>query len=436
MKADILNVAAITPSGAQTVTPSPATGEDSAEPTVFEGIFRDVVEDISKETSINPVTNDDSGQENLLAANIADGQELPIVGEDLPVQLPSTFADELEDEPDMDFIAELGTDDLSSGSDALANLIDNTDDLSDTSIVPQAVIPQALTPEIKPLTIPGLIKHLETAVSTVSTVGSAVSQIIGQTAKLNPQAEPVQGNILQSTGRDASQIPLLAVAAAGSSQLGGQANEHASANNKSAMLFSTFVTEALKESALTEKITQAGIKEALLSIQPQALDASGRSTTAPLKVAPDTFQMQQPIDKPGWSQEFTHRLMWMNKQGIQQVRLQMNPANLGSIDVKIAIQNDQANISFLSQHGVVREAIEASLPRLREMMTDAGVKLENVNVSGQDDQQHSHASMHRANYGGSSGREMNFSDDENPEPEVINVNLPGFGQSSAVDYYA
>jgi len=417
MKADVLNVAAITPSGAQTVTSSPSTGEDSSESTVFEGIFRDVVEDISKESAINPVTNEDSGQVNLLAANMPDGQELPIVGEDLPVQLPSTFADEQENEPDMDVIAEFGS-----------------DDLSDTSIVTQAVIPQALTPEIIPLTIPGLIKHQETAVSTVA---SAVSQIIGQTVKLNSQAEPAQGHTLQSTGRDTSQIPLLAGSAAGSSQLGGQANEHASTNNKSAMLFSTFITEAIKESALTEKISQAGIKEALLSIQPQALDASGKSTTAPLKVAPDTFQMQQPIDKPGWSQEFTHRLMWMNKQGIQQVRLQLNPANLGSIDIKIAIQNDQANISFLSQHGVVREAIEASLPRLREMMTDAGVKLENVNVSGQDDQQHSHGSTHRANYRGSSGSEMNFpDDDENPEPGVMNVNLPDSAQSSAVDYYA
>ena len=176
-------------------------------------------------------------------------------------------------------------------------------------------------------------------------------------------------------------------------------------------------------------------KDALSTIQPQVLDSANKTLAAPLKVTTETFQMQQTLDKPDWSREFTHRLMLMNKPGIQQVRLQLNPAHLGNIDIKVVIQNDQANISFLSQQGVVSDAIEASLPRLREMMNDAGVKLDNVNVSTQSEQQQQPSAQH-AGSNRTAGEVMGINGDENVlAGESVLVNLPVSGESSAVDYY-
>ena len=59
---------------------------------------------------------------------------------------------------------------------------------------------------------------------------------------------------------------------------------------------------------------------------------------------------------------------------------------MGPIEVRIQMQNDQAVVSFTAQHGATREAIDAALPRLREMLSE-----QNVNVVDIDVSQHSFA---------------------------------------------
>jgi len=111
---------------------------------------------------------------------------------------------------------------------------------------------------------------------------------------------------------------------------------------------------------------------------------SANKLSAGVQKAPtETLQLYQHINKPEWSQEFGSRMVLLNKEGVQSAQLRLTPAHLGAIDIKISIEQDQAKISFLSQHSAVRDVIEASLPKLRDMMQEAGVKLEQVNVSAQ-----------------------------------------------------
>ena len=60
--------------------------------------------------------------------------------------------------------------------------------------------------------------------------------------------------------------------------------------------------------------------------------------------------------------------------------MRINPPHLGPIDIQLTLQNDQASVSFGAQHGVVREALEAAIPRLREMFGDNNLQLVNVDV--------------------------------------------------------
>jgi flagellar hook-length control protein FliK len=68
---------------------------------------------------------------------------------------------------------------------------------------------------------------------------------------------------------------------------------------------------------------------------------------------------------------------------LQGAEIRLNPAHLGPMEVRVQIQNDQASISFTAQHGLVREALEAAIPRLREMLGESGLQLNNVTVSDQ-----------------------------------------------------
>ena len=59
----------------------------------------------------------------------------------------------------------------------------------------------------------------------------------------------------------------------------------------------------------------------------------------------------------------------------------MNPAHLGPLEVRISIRDDQATISFVSAHGQVRDALQAAIPHLREMLGDNGLNLSNVDIA-------------------------------------------------------
>lgn len=98
-----------------------------------------------------------------------------------------------------------------------------------------------------------------------------------------------------------------------------------------------------------------------------------------------------PLAQPGWDQALGQRVQWMVSQQMQGAELRITPPHLGPMEVRISIgQDQQTTINFTSPHGVVRDAIEAALPRLRDMLGDTGMNQVNVNVS-----QHSFAEQRR-----------------------------------------
>jgi flagellar hook-length control protein FliK len=56
---------------------------------------------------------------------------------------------------------------------------------------------------------------------------------------------------------------------------------------------------------------------------------------------------------------------------------------MGPIEVKVSVHQDSANIVFSAHHAPARDAIEAAIPRLREMMAEQGFGSTNVDISGQ-----------------------------------------------------
>lgn len=77
----------------------------------------------------------------------------------------------------------------------------------------------------------------------------------------------------------------------------------------------------------------------------------------------------------GWSQAVSERIVWAAGQQVQSATIQLDPPELGSLQVKLQISHEQVSLTFTSPHGNVREALEQSLPRLREMMAEQGLSL-------------------------------------------------------------
>jgi len=63
------------------------------------------------------------------------------------------------------------------------------------------------------------------------------------------------------------------------------------------------------------------------------------------------------------------------------------PPQLGRIEVSLSMNGDQATAVFVSANPSVREALENAVPRLREIMQDAGISLGQTQVGAESSQQ-------------------------------------------------
>jgi len=111
------------------------------------------------------------------------------------------------------------------------------------------------------------------------------------------------------------------------------------------------------------------------------LSAPGTHAAPVTSNAPAVVGVNTPLGQAGWDQALGERIQWLASQKIQGAQVKLNPAHLGPMEVRIHVHHDQASVQFTAQHAVVREALEAALPRLREMFNASGVQLLNVNVS-------------------------------------------------------
>ena len=109
----------------------------------------------------------------------------------------------------------------------------------------------------------------------------------------------------------------------------------------------------------------------------------GETSTLPANQA----AMSRHLVDPAWNKELGEKLIWMHKQAIPSVELRLNPEHLGPVLVKIDVTQDQASVAFTTQHLAVKEAIEAAMPKLREMLGGQQLNLADVNVSQQQSDQ-------------------------------------------------
>ncbi len=91
--------------------------------------------------------------------------------------------------------------------------------------------------------------------------------------------------------------------------------------------------------------------------------------------------LHTPVGASGWSDALGQKLVWMAGQQTQVAELHLNPAHLGPMEVRLSVSNDQISAIFVSHQPAVREAIEAAMPRLREMLADGGLNLGSATVS-------------------------------------------------------
>jgi flagellar hook-length control protein FliK len=150
----------------------------------------------------------------------------------------------------------------------------------------------------------------------------------------------------------------------------------------------------LGTASAADKHASGGTGDSLLSGTP----ADGMAATAQWSVgtvgvtdvtpAP-TLKVAAGVGMPEFGHGLAERVTWMVDNNLNGAKLQVNPPQLGPIEVRIALQGNHAQVWLTSHSAVTRDALESSSPKLREMLGAQGFGQVSVDISQRSFQERS-----------------------------------------------
>jgi flagellar hook-length control protein FliK len=88
-----------------------------------------------------------------------------------------------------------------------------------------------------------------------------------------------------------------------------------------------------------------------------------------------TSRIQAHYQSSAFAPEVAARVSVLAADGVQRAELQLNPADMGPVNIDIVVQGQQAHVSFEAAQADTRQALERSLPDLAAALRDSGLTL-------------------------------------------------------------
>lgn len=169
-----------------------------------------------------------------------------------------------------------------------------------------------------------------------------------------------------------------------------------------------------------------------------ALPAPGVATSMPgiasatpaLTAGAEAYVATSPQD-PTFAPAFGARITTLVKDGIERASIRLNPAEMGPVAVKLAIEGQQVRVEMAADLAATRQVLEQALPSLAGALRDAGFTLSGGGVFQQPPQSREGSS------GDDSSRERRNGQDDALTVEVASAGHAGtHGPRGLVDVFA
>lgn len=115
-------------------------------------------------------------------------------------------------------------------------------------------------------------------------------------------------------------------------------------------------------------------------------------------------------DRSTWAGALGARVVAMVMDDVQQARIHLDPPELGSLEIRLQVQQDQATVQVQVQNGQVRDALESGAQRLRDALAAQGLQLAGYDVSERGQQ--SQAQQGQSGQGGQGDRSVDGAEGE------------------------
>ncbi|TDF77498.1 flagellar hook-length control protein FliK [Pseudomonas sp. H9] len=282
-------------------------------------------------------------------------------------------------------------------------------------VAPAAVVEEpAFDPEADPLAdMPALRMALE---QTAQAQGTTSAHTASKPTTAQPEATPTQ--------------PAVNTLAAVLDKAGAEA-EHGEAGEKA---FSGLLDDGLKDLKGAASDTRVDNFAERLSALTQA--ATPKTANA-VPVAPAPLHQPLAMNQGGWTEGLVSRVMFLSSQNLKSADIQLEPAELGRLDIRVHMAPEQqAQITFTSGHVGVREALENQVHRLREMFAQQGLGQPDVNVADQSRGQQQQGNPDAPRLSGVAARRNAAGEEGEVAASTAPIEQQTVIGTSAVDYYA
>ncbi|MDZ5434554.1 flagellar hook-length control protein FliK [Pseudomonas fluorescens] len=347
---------------------------------------------------------------------------------------------------------------------------DESADTAQTPVAEAAPVDPALDPALLQVVQPAVTVPVPAALPVVdaaqqqvqapivATVAAPASAAVAITeTDFDPEADPLDAlpavrMAMEQSGHvsASSQAQPKAATTPAQAQVDG---EQTSAQNFAAGMANMLDVQAGKDSTSQggdkafSGLIDEGLKDLTSASSDTRVDDFANRLAALTQAATPKTANALPVNQPiamhqsGWTEEVVNRVMYLSSANLKAADIQLQPAELGRLDIRVnMVPDQQTQVTFMSAHPGVREALDGQVHRLRDMFAQQGMGQVDVNVSdqsrgsqqGQEQAQHSQGGRTSA----SGGRLDSMDDELTPSVAEVAAPVTSVIGSSAVDYYA
>ncbi len=151
--------------------------------------------------------------------------------------------------------------------------------------------------------------------------------------------------------------------------------------------------------------------------------------------APQTSSPLQLARSDMAADEVAERVQVMLSKNLKNIDIRLDPPELGRMHIRMNMNSDGATVHFTVANQQARDALEQSMPRLREMLNNQGVQLGDTSVQQQSSGQQQRYAASGDGSGGQSASGDHSNSDENLDTNV-KLDLNVASKRDGISYYA
>ena len=284
------------------------------------------------------------------------------------------------------------------------------------------------------------VSVLETSINLEQPNNKITTFVAGETPNTvyNPQKQSVKSTINENS------IPPDQLAEADDDLIkqldmiqknGSKINNAEQLTPRSMQLFTqiTGALDTLQRGGLSNYDT-LGYEQAILDtqvLQSQQLQSTAQGKQ--MSIDPGVMQAVN-IIKSDAAKLLQERVSSMLSINNKEAEIRLDPPEMGSMQIRIRSDAEQAQINFVVQNQQAKEALEQSLPRLREMLAQQGIELGDSSISYGDSKNETTEQNDDDSKNGLVNK--NIINEENADSGEAQLQSSRQQTSSAIDYYA